>query len=61
MLKAGEARTLLDSIDASSLIGLRGRALIGLMDYIHNGNRVIAILGEHGNERKDGSHAGHYN
>lgn len=33
VLNADEARTLLDSIDASSLIGLRDRALIGLMVY----------------------------
>ena len=33
VLQADEARTLLDSIDASSLPGLRDRALIGLMVY----------------------------
>ena len=33
MLQADEARTLLDSIDATSLPGLRDRALIGLMVY----------------------------
>ena len=32
MLQADEARTLLDSIDISSLPGLRDRALIGLMN-----------------------------
>jgi integrase/recombinase XerD len=33
VLNADEARTLLDSIDATSLPGLRDRALIGLMVY----------------------------
>lgn len=33
VLAAEEARTLLDSIDTSQLIGLRDRALIGLMVY----------------------------
>lgn len=33
VLSAGEARTLLDSIDASSHVGLRDRALIALMVY----------------------------
>jgi integrase/recombinase XerD len=33
VLNAEEARGLLDSIDASSLVGLRDRALIGLMVY----------------------------
>ncbi len=33
VLQADEARTLLDSIDTSSLPGLRDRALIGLMVY----------------------------
>jgi integrase/recombinase XerD len=33
VLQADEARTLLDSIDVSSLPGLRDRALIGLMVY----------------------------
>ena len=33
VLAAEEARVLLDAIDASSLIGLRDRALIGLMVY----------------------------
>jgi len=33
VLNTDEARTLLDSIDISSLIGLRDRALIGLMVY----------------------------
>ena len=33
MLSAEEMRTLLDSIDTHELIGLRDRALIGLMGY----------------------------
>ena len=33
VLKADEARQLLDSIDVSSLIGLRDRALIAVMVY----------------------------
>ena len=33
VLTAEEARTLLDSINASTLIGLRDRALIGVMVY----------------------------
>jgi len=34
VLEPAEARTLLDSIDVSTLVGLRDRALIGLMVYI---------------------------
>lgn len=34
VLSAEEARTLLDSIDTSTTIGLRDRALIGLMVYV---------------------------
>ena len=41
-LSADEARTLLDSIDASSLIGLRDRALIGVMVYSFA--RINAVL-----------------
>jgi site-specific recombinase XerC len=33
VLAAGKARSLLDAIDTSSLIGLRDRALIGVMVY----------------------------
>ena len=33
VLDADQARTLLDSIDVSTLIGLRDRALIALMTY----------------------------
>ena len=33
VLSAPEARQLLDSIESSTLIGLRDRALIGLMVY----------------------------
>ena len=33
VLTAAEAQTLLDSIDASTLVGLRDRALLGLMVY----------------------------
>lgn len=33
MLGADEARALLDAIDTATLIGLRDRALIGLMVY----------------------------
>ncbi len=33
VLQADEARTLIDAIDATSLSGLRDRALIGLMVY----------------------------
>jgi hypothetical protein len=33
VLDAGPARTLLDSIDISTVVGLRDRALIALMNY----------------------------
>lgn len=43
VLTAGEARRLLDSIDCSTLIGLRDRALIGVMVYSFA--RVSATIG----------------
>jgi site-specific recombinase XerD len=43
VLTAGEARQLLDSIDISTPIGLRDRALIGLMCYSFA--RVSAVVG----------------
>jgi integrase/recombinase XerD len=43
VLSAAEARTLLDSIDASHVVGLRDRALIGIMTYSFA--RVSAVLG----------------
>ena len=43
VLAASEARQLLDSIDTSSLVGLRDRALIGLMCYSFA--RVSAVIG----------------
>lgn len=43
VLTASEARQLLDSIDCSTLIGLRDRALIGLMTYSFA--RVGAAIG----------------
>jgi integrase/recombinase XerD len=43
VLMASEARQLLDSIDVSTLIGLRDRALIGLMCYSFA--RVSAVVG----------------
>src|SRR2546428_14165170 len=33
VLKADQARTLLDSIKTDTVVGLRDRALIGVMDY----------------------------
>jgi site-specific recombinase XerD len=42
VLTAGQARELLDSIDTSTLIGLRDRALIGVMVYSFA--RVSAVL-----------------
>ncbi len=42
VLNTDEARTLLDSIDISTLIGLRDRALIGLMVYSFA--RINAVL-----------------
>lgn len=43
VLTPEEARTLLDSIDVSTIIGLRDRALIGVMVYSFA--RVSAVLG----------------
>jgi integrase/recombinase XerD len=43
VLTAAEARTLLDSIDISTLIGLRDRALIGVTVYSFS--RIGAALG----------------
>jgi integrase/recombinase XerD len=43
VLTAAEARQLLDSIDTSTVIGLRDRALIGLMCYSFA--RVSAVVG----------------
>lgn len=43
VLTADEARTLLDSIDISTVVGLRDRALIGLMVYSFA--RVSAVVG----------------
>ena len=43
MLEPPEARALLDSIDATTAVGLRDRALIGLMVYSFA--RVSAALG----------------
>ena len=42
VLQGEEARALLDSLDAGSLVGLRDRALIGLMTYSFA--RVGAVL-----------------
>src|ERR1700720_138201 len=43
VLASDEARTLLDSIDVSTLKGLRDRALIGVMVYTFA--RISAVLG----------------
>ena len=43
MLHPWEARALLDSIDTSTVVGLRDRALIGLMVYSFA--RIGAALG----------------
>ena len=69
VLTAGEARTLLDSIETDTLIGLRDRALIGLMcytfarvsaavgmrveDYYQNGKRWWIRLHEKGGKRHE--------
>lgn len=69
VLTADQARTLLDSIDASTLVGLRDRALIGVMvysfarvsaavsmevgDYYQNGKRWWLRLHEKGGKRHD--------
>ena len=45
MLTADQARQLLDAIDTADLIGLRDRALIGLMVYSFA--RVSAAVGMH--------------
>ena len=47
-LSREDARALLDSIDASTLIGLRDRALIGLMVYSFA--RIGAVLGMQGGD-----------
>ena len=47
VLTAEEARTLLDSIDVSTLIGLRDRAIIGLMTYTFaRVGAMIKMMGE---------------
>jgi integrase/recombinase XerD len=69
VLKADEARTLIDSIKTDSIIGLRDRALIGLMcytfarvsamvhmqteDYYQNGKRWWVRLHEKGGKRHE--------
>src|SRR6202163_2558552 len=69
VLKADQARTLLDSIKTNSIIGLRDRALIGLMcytfarvsamvnmhveDYYENGKRGWIRLHEKGGKRHE--------
>lgn len=69
VLKADQARTLLDSIKVDSVIGLRDRALIGLMcytfarvsavvhmrveDYYENGKRSWIRLHEKGGKRHE--------
>jgi site-specific recombinase XerD len=45
VLKAEQARELLDSIDTSTIIGLRDRAIIGVMVYTFA--RVGAVVGMH--------------
>src|SRR5881396_872519 len=45
VLKADEARTLLDSIDISTIVGLRDRALVGVMCYTFA--RVSAVVTMH--------------
>src|SRR5437867_6612029 len=69
VLKADQARTLLDSIDTSTVVGLRDRALLGLMcytfarvsaaismkveDYYQNGKRWWFRLHEKGGKRHE--------
>src|ERR1700676_2814706 len=69
VLKADQARTLLDSIKTDSIIGLRDRAIIGLMcytfarvsavvhmhveDYYENGKRSWIRLHEKGGKRHE--------
>src|SRR4051812_40600301 len=43
VLSAAEARTLLDGIDIGNIVGLRDRALIGVMVYSFG--RVSAVIG----------------
>jgi integrase/recombinase XerD len=45
VLSADEARTLLDAIETNDIVGLRDRALIGLMCYTFA--RVSAVVGMH--------------
>src|ERR1035438_5797755 len=69
VLKADQARTLIDSIKTDSIVGLRDRALIGLMcytfarvsamvsmhvdDYYENGKRSWVRLHEKGGKRHE--------
>jgi integrase len=69
VLTADQARSLIDSIDTSTLIGLRDRALIGVMvysfarisaaitmrneDYFQSGKRWWLRLHEKGGKRHD--------
>jgi integrase len=69
VLEADQARTLLDSIDTSTIVGLRDRALIGVMvysfarvsavvhmrveDYFQNGRRAWFRLHEKGGKRHE--------
>ncbi len=69
VLTADQARALIDSIDTSTLVGLRDRALIGVMvysfarvsaavsmrleDYLQNGKRWWLRLHEKGGKRHD--------
>src|SRR5437773_9450011 len=69
VLKADQARTLLDSINTDSVVGLRDRAIIGLMcytfarvsaivhmrveDYYENGKRAWIRLHEKGGKRHE--------
>src|SRR6202044_1629081 len=69
VLTADQARTLIDSIDTSTLVGLRDRALIGVMtyafarigavvsmrveDYFANGKRWWVRLHEKGGKRHE--------
>jgi site-specific recombinase XerD len=48
VLSAKQARALLDSIDTSTLVGLRDRALIGVMVYSFA--RVSAVIGMKGDD-----------
>src|SRR5207247_7608109 len=69
VLKADQARALLDSIDTSTIVGLRDRALLGIMcytfarvsaavgmrveDYYQNGKRWWFRLHEQGGKRHE--------